>query len=367
MMRPAGFRHLPSAVAHLRVWRVWGLGCCLSSRVRSVVFRHSTPALRRRAEMAATRAASQPEQRIFDRSGCALLVNTAEPSAPPVFSEVETTVCVRITRSPAGVLLGSGSKDEGKFTPEGAKHDHHLQVLLPSGECLLKARLHGGTQHCRLGSHTYVWTPDAAATATTDGSPSVVSRGFQFRKASDCAGLAEAMTTVTRGGAAASQFDSTRADSSADHYFHYYGQLMFQQNMLSDSVRTQLYRRAVFENQMDFRGKVVVDVGCGSGILSFFAAQAGARKVYAIEASRAADDAELLVSVGPACKHSSHFRSVLSRHFNRTLCAAQVKTNGYADIITIVRGKVEEVTLPEDCDIIISEPMGTLLVNERSK
>ena len=76
--------------------------------------------------------------------------------------------------------------------------------------------LHGGTQHCRLGSNTYVWTPDAAATATTDGSPSVVSRGFQFRKASDCAGLAEAMTTVTRGGAAASQFDSTRADSRAD-------------------------------------------------------------------------------------------------------------------------------------------------------
>ena len=36
-------------------------------------------------------------------------------------------------------------------------------------------------------------------------------------------------------------------------------------------------------------------------------------------------------------------------------------------MITVVRGKVEEVTLPEDCDIIISEPMGTLLVNERSK
>lgn len=250
--------------------------------------------------MAATRAASQPEQRIFDRSGCALLVNTAEPSAPPVFSEVETSVCVRITRSPAGVLLGSGSKDEGM--PKGAKHDHQLQVLLPSGECLLKARLHSGTQHCRLGSHTYVWTPDAAATATTDGSTDVVSRGFQFHKASDCAGLAEAMAAITRSGAAVSQFDSTRADSSADNYFHYYGQLMFQQNMLSDSVRTQLYRRAVFENQMDFRGKVVVDVGCGSGILSFFAAQAGARKVYAIEASRAADDAELLVSVGHVCK-----------------------------------------------------------------
>ena len=44
-----------------------------------------------------------------------------------------------------------------------------------------------------------------------------------------------------------------------------------------------------------------------------------------------------------------------------------MKTNGYADVIAVVRGKVEEVTLPEDCDIIISEPMGTLLVNERSE
>ena len=40
-----------------------------------------------------------------------------------------------------------------------------------------------------------------------------------------------------------------------------------------------------------------MDVGCGSGILSFFAAQAGARRVYGIEASRAAVDAELLVKV----------------------------------------------------------------------
>ncbi|KAL7184839.1 hypothetical protein ACSBR2_026892 [Camellia fascicularis] len=36
-----------------------------------------------------------------------------------------------------------------------------------------------------------------------------------------------------------------------------------------------------------------------------------------------------------------------------------------AQRITVVKGKVEEVELPEKADILISEPMGTLLVNER--
>jgi predicted RNA methylase len=58
--------------------------------------------------------------------------------------------------------------------------------------------------------------------------------------------------------------------------------------------------------------------------------------VYGVDASRAAIDAEQLV-----------------------------RANGMSDVITIVRGKVEEVELPEKVDIIISEPMGTLLLNER--
>ena len=55
-------------------------------------------------------------------------------------------------------------------------------------------------------------------------------------------------------------------------YFGYYAKLANQQNMLQDSVRTELYRNAIIQNPTNFRGKVVMDVGCGSGILSLFAA-----------------------------------------------------------------------------------------------
>ncbi|KNC70014.1 hypothetical protein SARC_17465, partial [Sphaeroforma arctica JP610] len=39
--------------------------------------------------------------------------------------------------------------------------------------------------------------------------------------------------------------------------------------------------------------------------------------------------------------------------------------NGFGDRLIVIKGKVEEVDVPEQVDMIISEPMGTLLVNER--
>ena len=42
--------------------------------------------------------------------------------------------------------------------------------------------------------------------------------------------------------------------------------------MLQDNIRTQLYRDAILMNPTDFKGKIVMDVGAGSGILSLFAA-----------------------------------------------------------------------------------------------
>lgn len=71
-------------------------------------------------------------------------------------------------------------------------------------------------------------------------------------------------------------------------YFQFYGYLSQQQNMMQDYIRTSTYQRAILGNLSDFKDKVVLDVGAGSGILSFFAIQAGAKKVYAVEASNMA-------------------------------------------------------------------------------
>lgn len=55
--------------------------------------------------------------------------------------------------------------------------------------------------------------------------------------------------------------------------------------MLSDTVRNNAYKTAIFDNREGIQGKTVLDIGAGTGILSLFCAQAGAAKVYAVEAS----------------------------------------------------------------------------------
>lgn len=106
--------------------------------------------------------------------------------------------------------------------------------------------------------------------------------------------------------------------------------------MLKDEVRTRTYMNAIVRNGHLFAGKTVLDVGCGTGILSLFAAKAGAAHVYGIDMSAIAESARQIV-----------------------------EENGYSDRVTIIRGKVEEVTLPcEKVDIIISEWMGYFLLYE---
>lgn len=55
--------------------------------------------------------------------------------------------------------------------------------------------------------------------------------------------------------------------------------------MLNDGPRNRAYKQAIIDNKDQIEGKVVLDVGAGTGILSIFCAQVGAKKVYAVEAS----------------------------------------------------------------------------------
>lgn len=103
------------------------------------------------------------------------------------------------------------------------------------------------------------------------------------------------MVTQIRSEKNVSVFKQRTEDSSATQYFQFYGYLSQQQNMMQDFVRTSTYQRAILSNLTDFRDKIVLDVGAGSGILSFFAQQAGAKRVYAVEGSSIAKHAESLV------------------------------------------------------------------------
>lgn len=75
--------------------------------------------------------------------------------------------------------------------------------------------------------------------------------------------------------------------------------------MLQDTVRTSTYRSSILLNGPNsFKDKLVMDVGSGSGILSYFAVQAGAKKVFAVEASGMAKKMEKLVKAADQGKNS---------------------------------------------------------------
>uniref|UniRef100_G1QRR3 type I protein arginine methyltransferase n=1 Tax=Nomascus leucogenys TaxID=61853 RepID=G1QRR3_NOMLE len=124
--------------------------------------------------------------------------------------------------------------------------------------------------------------------------------------------------------------------TSRDYYFDSYAHFGIHEEMLKDEVRTLTYRNSMYHNKHVFKDKVVLDVGSGTGILSMFAAKAGAKKVFGIECSSISDYSEKII-----------------------------KANHLDNIITIFKGKVEEVELPvEKVDIIISEWMGYCLFYE---
>lgn len=104
-------------------------------------------------------------------------------------------------------------------------------------------------------------------------------------------------------------------------------------SMLLDTARMDSFRRAIGASVQP--GDVVVDIGCGSGILSFMACEAGAAKVYAIEG-------------GPVIEVA------------RELAA----DNGFADRIEFLGGWSLDVGIPEPADVLISETIGNAGLDE---
>ncbi len=96
---------------------------------------------------------------------------------------------------------------------------------------------------------------------------------------------------------------------------------------LTDAPKVAAYRAALAQ-VMPSDG-VVVDLGCGTGLLGLIACQLGARKVYAI-------DAGAIISVA------------------REVAAAA----GYADRIEHIQAMSVDVTLPESVDVVVADQIG---------
>uniref|UniRef100_A0A8C5CEZ0 type I protein arginine methyltransferase n=1 Tax=Gadus morhua TaxID=8049 RepID=A0A8C5CEZ0_GADMO len=90
-------------------------------------------------------------------------------------------------------------------------------------------------------------------------------------------------------------------DDEDDAYFSSYGHYGIHQEMLKDKVRTESYRDFMYRNPEVFKDKVVLDVGCGTCILSMFAARAGAAKVIAVDQSEIIYQAMDIVRCGDVC------------------------------------------------------------------
>jgi SAM-dependent methyltransferase len=103
--------------------------------------------------------------------------------------------------------------------------------------------------------------------------------------------------------------------------------------MLHDVARMDAFRRAIDVTVQP--GDVVLDLGCGSGVLSFMACEAGAERVYAIEGGPVIDVArELAVD------------------------------NGFGDRIEFLGGWSIELGIPEPADVLISETIRNAGFNE---
>ncbi len=110
--------------------------------------------------------------------------------------------------------------------------------------------------------------------------------------------------------------------------------ITFHRKLLNAPKRMLQYQKAIHDTVK--AGDVVLDLGCGSGILGLFACQAGASKVYAVEQSAAI-----------------------------TLAKELAKANGYSDRIVYLNQNIKDVQLDEKVDVIVSELISKAVLGQR--
>lgn len=103
---------------------------------------------------------------------------------------------------------------------------------------------------------------------------------------------------------------------------------------LKDEIRTNAFRKAI--HKVVKNGDIVLDVGSGSGILSFFAAEAGAKKVYAVE-----------------------IEPTLAQQLRKS-----IELNNLSNVVEVIEGNIQKVDLLERIDVLIAEIIDTGLIDE---
>jgi hypothetical protein len=104
--------------------------------------------------------------------------------------------------------------------------------------------------------------------------------------------------------------------------------------LLADTVRIDAYRAAI--RQLVSPESVALDLGAGSGILSVFACQAGARRVFAVEEN-----------------HSADLATFLTKHLGLKGC------------IEVLHARSTTLELPERADLLVTETMGSFGLEEQ--
>lgn len=157
------------------------------------------------------------------------------------------------------------------------------------------------------------------------------------------------------------QLKITRASVTAkeiktvdDNYFGSYSSFGIHREMLGDKVRTDAYRDALLGNPSLVNGATLLDVGCGTGILSLFAAKAGASKVVAVDGSAKMSSVATQVAKINGLLYDEN---------------TKVEQNRSPHVISVVHTKAEELNHkiqipPNGFDVLVSEWMGYCLLYE---